>query len=275
MSSTDSPPAGSDQERRRRPRVDDTSASFPKSVAWRLLDQLDARRGKIIPPRRLRRFVGAGDYEAVGQEFLGHCVQLGSLRPQDQVLDIGSGIGRLALPLSEFLKDSSTYLGVDTWPTGIEWCERHIGAVHPNFKFDFLDVFDEKYNPRAPRGTDAISIDAASESFDFATLISILHLEPYRIGRYLAEIGRLLRPGGRYLGTWYLVGPEDDPSSDQLARAAVPEESARSMLDEAGIDLIALYRGRWNGRRDGLSYQDIIVGQRRTVPIGATDRLEI
>lgn len=240
-------------------------------MAWRLLDQMDVLRGKIVPPRRLRHFVGAGDYEAVGREFLGHCVQLASLHPQDQVLDIGSGIGRLALPLSDYLDDSSTYLGVDTWPTGIEWCERNIGARHPNFTFLLLDVFDEKYNPLARRGTEAIAIDAAPESFDFATLISILHLEPRRLGRYLAEIGRLLRPGGRYLGTWYLLGPDDDRSGDQLPRAAVPEKTARSMLDDAGIDVVARYHGRWDGRSDALSYQDVIVGRRRDEPVGATD----
>ena len=238
-------------------------ASLSRTLAWRLLDEIDARRGRVLPPRRLRHFVGAGDFEAVGQEFLGYCVELASLEPTDRVLDVGCGIGRLALPFSRYLNDTAMYLGVDTWPTGIAWCDRHVATSSPNFSFRLLDVFDQKYNPQGRPGDDALGIEATSGSFDFATLIAILHLEPGRIRRYLGEVGRLLRPGGHYLGTWYLVEEGDRRSPGDLPRPAMSEGAARAMLDEAGIDILRLDRGQWDGRPDGLSYQDVIVGRRR------------
>jgi SAM-dependent methyltransferase len=240
----------------------DAAVALPKSMAWRLLDVVDARRGKLIPPRRLRNFVGAGDFEAVGRAFVGHCVDLASLEPTNRVLDVGCGIGRLAVPLSGYLASSATYLGVDTWPEGVAWCRRHIGTAYPSFTFELLDVFDEKYNPHARATDEAIGIQAPAGSFDFATLISILHLHPARVRRYLGEIGRLLRPGGHYLGTWYLLSDEDERAPDAVPRAAVSERAARAMLAEAGLEVTAVHYGHWDGRADGLSYQDIIVGRR-------------
>ena len=165
-------------------------------------------------------------------------------------------------PFSRYLNDTTTYLGVDTWPTGIDWCERHIATSSPNFSFQLLDLFDQKYNPRGRPGDDTLEIGAISESFDFATLIAILHLEPGRFRRYLGEVGRLLRPGGHYLGTWYLV-EDDRRRPGELPRTAMSERAARAMLDDVGIDVLRLDRGRWDGRTDGLSYQDVIVGRRR------------
>jgi SAM-dependent methyltransferase len=250
--------------------ADDTAVALPKSMAWRLLDVMDARRGKVIPPRSMRKFVGAGDFEAVGRAFLGHCVDLASLRPTDRVLDVGCGIGRLAVPLSGYLASSATYHGVDTWPEGVAWCTRHIGAAFPAFTFELLDVFDEKYNPLSRATDEAIAIEAPAGSFDVATLISILHLHPVRVRRYLDEIGRLLRPGGRYLGTWYLLSEDDRRPPDTLPPAAVSEGTARTMLAEAGLEVTAVHYGQWDGRADGLSYQDIVVG-RRTGDSGRND----
>ena len=237
--------------------------SLLKKLGWRVRDLHDARAGKLLPPRRLRHFADAGDYESIGQAYLAHCVDLASLEASDRVLDVGCGIGRLAVPLSGYLEPSASYLGVDTWAEGIAWCRRHVGARYPNFTFTLLDVYDEKYNPTAPPADDTPMIDASPGSFDFATLISILHLRPEGVRRYLSELARVLRPGGRYLGSWYLLAEEDDRPSESLPRPAMTESAARAMLDEAGIDVAAVYPGWWDGRTDGLSLQDVIVGQRR------------
>ncbi len=54
-------------------------------------------------------FVGDGDYRAIGAEFLRHVVEIGGLAPDARVLDVGCGIGRLAVPLTQYL-DQSGYL---------------------------------------------------------------------------------------------------------------------------------------------------------------------
>ncbi len=55
-----------------------------------------------MPPAE-KHFIGDGDFRAIGAEFLRHFVKLGELKPTDKVLEIGCGIGRMALPLTHYL----------------------------------------------------------------------------------------------------------------------------------------------------------------------------
>jgi hypothetical protein len=56
----------------------------------------------VPPPERI--FVGDGGFLPIGVEFLKWFVRLGDLKPDERVLDLGCGIGRMeplrALPLS-------------------------------------------------------------------------------------------------------------------------------------------------------------------------------
>lgn len=54
-------------------------------------------------PRRTFVLVGHGDFKKTGEEFLGYFTNCG-LQPEHNVLDIGCGIGRMAIPLTRFLK---------------------------------------------------------------------------------------------------------------------------------------------------------------------------
>src|SRR5437870_5090469 len=79
--------------------------------------------GKVdpeLPPLRMR-FVGMGDFRAIGDEMLDLFVRVGGLRRTDRVLDIGSGIGRVAIPLTRYLDLSATYDGFDIVKRGIDW----------------------------------------------------------------------------------------------------------------------------------------------------------
>src|SRR6185369_7622628 len=59
-------------------------------------------RDRELPPMRLR-FVGAGDFRAVGDEMVKLLTNVGEMQPGDRVLDIGCGVGRVALPLTRVL----------------------------------------------------------------------------------------------------------------------------------------------------------------------------
>ena len=61
----------------------------------RVLNQYD----EATPPTRLN-FVGGGEFKAIGFEFLRYFVDIGELKPTDSVLDMGCGIGRMALPMT-------------------------------------------------------------------------------------------------------------------------------------------------------------------------------
>ena len=125
------------------------SAALAEESAARL-DCLQAHlagnRFLPAPPAELR-FCGDGDFRAIGAEFLGHFVRRADLGRDERVLDIGCGIGRMAVPLTQYLSDAGSYQGVDIVRDGIAWCERTISPAYPNFRFRHLDLDHPLYNP--------------------------------------------------------------------------------------------------------------------------------
>lgn len=86
------------------------------------MDAVESARGKrppMIPPRR-KIFTGSGDFLQTGQEFLRYFKDLGHLKPNHRVLDVGSGIGRMAIPLTSYLNHEGSYEGFDIVPMGVE-----------------------------------------------------------------------------------------------------------------------------------------------------------
>src|SRR5438045_2098997 len=99
-----------------------------------------------LPPLRLR-FVGVGDFRDVGDELKALLVRFG-LKPTDRVLDIGSGVGRVAIPLTHYLDANGTYDGFDIVRRGVVWCRRHITRRHRNFRFQHVAVRRSAYRGR-------------------------------------------------------------------------------------------------------------------------------
>jgi SAM-dependent methyltransferase len=250
------------------------------------LPWLDAqlRRNKFlpIPPPELTS-CGDGDYRAIGAEFLGHFVRLGDLQPNDRVLDIGCGIGRMAVPLTQFLSDEGQYTGIDIVTDGIAWCDTTITAAYPNFSFQHLDLQNTLYNPAGVLNPADIRLPFADNSFDFICLVSVItHVEAAVLENYAKEIARLLAPGGRCFATAFLINP---PARDALRSgdgrlnfdpdAEGPELHADPSAPMAAVAFdedfllekflrVGLHRHRpaaygcWNGRPSGV-FQDICI----------------
>ena len=123
---------------------------FLKTTAYTALDVKDTLTGKqdkTYPPRRLN-FVGSADFKAVGDEFAGLFKDLGGLKSTDRVLDIGSGVGRMALPLTTYLNQGH-YEGFDIDHRGVEWCQKNISTKFPHFKFQYVDLYNKFYTETA------------------------------------------------------------------------------------------------------------------------------
>ena len=166
--------------------------------------------GAMIPPP-WKNFVGAGDFTGIGREFLRHFVDIGGLRPEDRVLDVGCGIGRMAIPLTGFLRPPGEYHGFDIVPGGIEWCRARITTRHPHFHFHHLDVRNRHYNPSGTMTAEAVRFPFDDGRFDFVFLTSVFtHMLPPALETYVREIARMLHLDADAVTAWLR---EHDPAS--------------------------------------------------------------
>jgi len=243
-----------------------------------------AIKGELdLPPWWLRDVGGGDDFEATGQEFLNLFVQIGNLQPYDQVLEIGCGSGRMAIPLTGYLSRAGSYTGMDITKRSIVWCQRNISRRHPNFIFSHADLYNERYNPQGHYLAREYTFPFQDKSFDFVFLTSVFtHLLPQDSENYLREIARLLRQDGRGFFTFFLL----NETQRSLARQgrndvnfkygtgpcrtrdeSVPESAVAydetyllELLSECSLETCGpVHYGTWSGRQDGLSYQDILV----------------
>ena len=108
----------------------------------------DRLRGQTDPlPPKKYDFVGAVSFEQIGQIFLDYFTKMCRLRPDERVLDVGCGIGRMAMPLKEYLSERGEYWGFDIVPIGIHWCQKRISPRFPQFHFELVDILNATYNP--------------------------------------------------------------------------------------------------------------------------------
>jgi SAM-dependent methyltransferase len=246
-----------------------------------VVDSLRGSRDRTLPPRRLQLAVGGGDFKSIGDEFRGYFIELGGLEPQHDVLDVGSGSGRMAYALKDWLTGS--YEGFDVVPAAVEWCQREIAARHPNFRFQLADIRSERYNPGGRYEAADYRFPYEDGSFDFALLTSVFtHLQRPAVDNYVSELARVLRPGGHCLATYFLMNEEairamgghgqfDFERDGQLVvdervperATAFREADVRELHERNGIPVECVHYGSWCGRERYTSFQDITVSIRR------------
>ena len=248
-------------------------------------DRLLHGRGNLVPPRAIQYVGGKEQFLDAGREFLGIFRDVAGLQPHESVLDVGCGIGRMAIPLGGYLAPTARYEGFDIVPHAIAWCQRRIHARHPNFQFRQSDVRNASYHPRGAVSAARYVFPYEPHTFDFVFATSLFtHLLPDDAENYLAQIARALKPGGRCLVTWFLLdqasrdlaaegrsaigfrhaGPgyctaNPDAPEDALAR---DEADVRALYARHGLALEEPIRyGTWSGRPGGLSFQDIVLAR--------------
>lgn len=173
-----------------------------------IFEKLSGRRDDLTPPRGLV-FVGFGDFKRSGELLLDQIEKVTDLQPTMAVLDVGCGIGRLAVPLTGVLNKEGHYEGFDIVKIGIDWCNKNIKPKYPNFNFIHIDLKNDLYNLKTNKEAKNFVFPYQDNEFDLVILTSVFtHMMPDDVDNYLKEIFRVLKKGGKCFVTFFLLNDE-------------------------------------------------------------------
>jgi ubiquinone/menaquinone biosynthesis C-methylase UbiE len=243
------------------------------------------------PPPELADSGGYRQREKVGRIWRRLVVRTARLPRHGAVLDVGCGLGRMAVPLARYLSPRGRYEGFDIDAEAIRWCQDHIATVHHNFRFTAANVHSARYNPGGTASPGSMRLPYEDASFDVAFLASVFtHLLPDAVARYLHELKRVLKPGGRCVASYFLLNEDSERAiaggrvhslhrfperldgcrvlNLELLESAVAYEEPRlrTMYADSGLAIVEpIGYGSWTGR-DAEFSQDVVLAVRPAPP---------
>jgi SAM-dependent methyltransferase len=178
---------------------------------------LTGKREPMTPPRGMI-YTGSGDFVKAGNWWRDFFVQQAGLQPSHRVLDVGSGIGRIARGLtfltqytdgtSRSNREGGSYDGFDAIKLGVDWCTKNISSQHPHFRFRYVPLENDLYRNDGQKAAQ-FTFPYPDGAFDFVILTSVFtHMLPDEVARYLSEIQRVMCSGGVCVATFFVLNKE-------------------------------------------------------------------
>lgn len=237
----------------------------------------------LVPPEELvdQQNIGQGSFKRIGEEMIGAIIRRGYLTPTDRILDVGSGLGRLARPLTSYLAKPGEYHGMEISKDSVDWCKAKY-ARHPNFRFQWIDVWSKLYNPQGAVQATNFTFPYEAAFFDFVLLASVFtHMCLEDTDHYLSEVARVLRPGGKCFITYFLISPDVKDQFEKHIRegtwfrikggaiqdrevpekvVALREDAIKEIYQKYGLNIETVAYGTWCARtiKPLFGYQDDI-----------------
>lgn len=209
----------------------------------------------------------------------------------DSVVEIGCGIGRVAIPLTDILT-KGRYVGTNTIGRSIDWCTTNITAAHPNFDFIHHDIRDDLHNPNGILEAGEIRLPSKDNSVDLIVLNSVFtHMFKDEIVHYLKEFKRILKPMGRVWASFFIADKKmiksidagfktewgmtfKHPFEDGCRVEKKSSPRAAVLYDQSTLELMVaqsglafdqpILQGRWSGLRiEPKSGQDAVILKRQ------------
>ena len=151
----------------------------------------------------------AGGYD-FGYECFELLKSLGALEGVENLLDVGSGNGRMTIP---YIETDIIYSGIDPIKGCVKFCKAHFKPWSSQIRFEFKDIRNERYNPRGKIQPEEF-LFGVSGYYDLITMWSVLtHVQYFEVARhYLNESRRCLKTGGKLWITLFR-GDKHDRSS--------------------------------------------------------------
>jgi SAM-dependent methyltransferase len=245
---------------------------------------LTAKKSIPLPPQRFIDSVGGGDFYQVGRGVFDLVRQRCKLRPTDRILDIGSGCGRLAVPLTEYLTAEGAYDGLDVVLPMVEWCRQNISTNFPRFRFHHASLKNTAYSESGGEAK-TYTFPFYDRTFDVVVAASVFtHLLPSSAARYAEETARVLKDDGRGFLSFLLRTEDYDNDSAQIkcghhysnysvavddnpeAVIALDERWVLSILRSSGLSVDDISYGSWNNHRGG-GVQDVVIVSKAERPL--------
>ncbi len=235
------------------------------------------KKDEMMPPSGLI-YTGRGDFIRAGKYWLERFIREGGLKPEDSVLDIGSGIGRMAVPMAKYLT-TGRYEGFDAVRQGVDWCKSNIQRKYPNFNFIYADLDNDLYKSKGFNAAE-YRFDYPDENFDFAISISVFtHMLKDEIINYLRETSRVLKKGGVLFATFFVLPDDFQPGRQafdfpyQFGNYALMDKNVKSanvayrydflhdICTQSGFDIHLYQKGYWNKHIEHTDndFQDVLI----------------
>jgi SAM-dependent methyltransferase len=231
-------------------------------------------KGFNIPVHLIEK-TGAGpeSFGIISEIHFQNAIRYLKVEPCHHVLELGCGIGRDAIPLTEYLTTGS-YIGVDIIRESIEWCDAAITSRFPRFRFYSFDVADRLHNPAGTLDPLLVRLPADNESIDRIIVQSVFtHMVTPTVRHYLREFARLLKPDGLVYATCFLVNDrvlesarrtnltpyqlrfEHEVSNgcfvnnleEPLGAVAFTTGALWRLAEQSGLTINMLFTGAWSG----------------------------
>lgn len=223
--------------------------------------------------------------DEIGAELANFCRDELDLLPDSRLLDIGCDYGRLAVALGDYLDDGGAYEGFDPQRAHVIWAKRNLMPDHMSWAFHIANIRNRIYNPEGSLSPTGFRFPYDDDGFDVIVAHSLFpYMSPDEFEHYVAESARVLKPGGRFLATFFLLDEESRQAVPSLADphcfryrsgeitttgpnrgglAAHEEEYVLEVIGKNGIEVEQPIRGTWSGRADGRLEEDAVFGTKR------------
>jgi SAM-dependent methyltransferase len=153
-------------------------------------------------------------------EFRRMVLDLAELRSGESLLDLGCGTGTLAMAAGVRVGETGRVVGID--PSARLLARARTKAARRRIPVEFHSA-----------GMQALGLP--DQSFDVVTSTFMLHHVPDDLARRgLAEVARVLKPGGRFLLIDFIHG--GDEGHGRLDFGSIGIQHARRYIREAGLD---------------------------------------